>query len=202
MTSKRRGLAFLLTVSGITLTANALWIDAKAVLAQHLMRRAWSATEPGGRVRPWPWADTFPVARLSAADHDVDLIVLAGGSGRTMAFGPGHLDGSVKPGGFGNSVISGHRDTHFAFLEDLHPGDRLTVERPGSEVVSYVVAATAVVDEHATWVTEQGLKQTLTLVTCYPFRSPTPGGNQRYVVWADAEVERARASNQNGGSDV
>ena len=75
------------------------YIPAKAWLAQELMQRAWLRVSAGAdRAAPWPWADTWPVARLSAKSHDVDLIVLAGGSGRTLAFGPGHLGASALPG--------------------------------------------------------------------------------------------------------
>ncbi len=47
--------------------------------------------ETGAPVKPWPWADTHPVARLIAPAQDADVLVLAGASGRTLAFGPGHL---------------------------------------------------------------------------------------------------------------
>jgi sortase A len=56
------------------------YIPAKAWLAQELMQRAWVRTsEDDNRQVPWPWADTWPVARLSARAGAVDLIVLAGG---------------------------------------------------------------------------------------------------------------------------
>ena len=99
------------------------YIPAKAWLAQELMQRAWTrAAEHDERQVPWPWADTWPVARLSAKSGEVDLIILAGGSGRTLAFGPGHLSASSLPGEKGNSVIAGHRDTHFHFLRDVEIG--------------------------------------------------------------------------------
>ena len=66
------------------------YIHAKAKLAQSLIRGAWEKTLAGQKeVRPWPWADTWPVARLIVPRLKVDLFVLAGSSGRTMAFGPG-----------------------------------------------------------------------------------------------------------------
>ena len=99
------------------------YIPAKAWLAQELMQRAWNRAGTGDQQPvPWPWADTWPVARLSALAGDVDLIVLAGGSDRTLAFGPGHLSASAFPGTQGNSVIAGHRDTHFNFLQHLDVG--------------------------------------------------------------------------------
>ena len=51
-----------------------------------------------------------------------------------MAFGPGHLDGTPRPGEPGNAVVSGHRDTHFAFLRRLREGDAILVERPDGVV--------------------------------------------------------------------
>ena len=75
------------------------YIPAKAWVAQELMHRAWRKAEDGAQQpSPWPWADTWPVARLSAKGGDVELIVLEGGSGRTLAFGPGHLGISALPG--------------------------------------------------------------------------------------------------------
>ena len=97
------------------------YIPAKAWVAQELMQQAWRRARDGDQQpRPWPWADTWPVARLSAKGGDIELIVLAGESGRTLAFGPGHLSASVLPGQQGNSVIAGHRDTHFQFLQLLN----------------------------------------------------------------------------------
>ena len=92
------------------------YIPAKAWVAQELMQRAWAKSSDGAeRPPPWPWADTWPVARLLAKGGDIELIVLSGGTGRTLAFGPGHLDISALPGQIGNSIIAGHRDTHFQF---------------------------------------------------------------------------------------
>lgn len=71
------------------------WIYAKAGLAQLLLQRAWSRALQGeADPKPWPWADTSPVARLRAPGSGVDMIVLSGAYGRTLAFGPGHLASS------------------------------------------------------------------------------------------------------------
>lgn len=102
---------------------------AKAALAQHLLARAWDEARAGGtEPRPWSWADTHSVARLTVPNLGIDQLVLAGASGRVMAFGPGHHPGTAPPGASGNTVISGHRDTYFAFLADLRTGDRIALE--------------------------------------------------------------------------
>jgi sortase A len=161
------------------------YIPAKAWVAQELMNRAWQRTEGGaGPAAPWPWADTWPVAKLSARQGDVELIVLAGGSGRTLAFGPGHLSISALPGQVGNSVIAGHRDTHFQFLRYVDVGDSLHVELPDGRRHLYEVVHIDVVDSRRGALVLDTDEPMLSLVTCYPFDAMNPGGPMRYVVSA------------------
>jgi len=161
------------------------YIPAKAWLAQELMLRAWTRMLSGeSRVTPWPWADTWPVARLTARSGDVDLIVLAGGSGRTLAFGPGHLGASAMPGEVGNTVIAGHRDTHFQFLKDVQAGEVLTLESGRGLEHSYEVISVEIVDSRKAGLSLDADTAMLSLVTCYPFDAIEAGGPLRYVVTA------------------
>ena len=169
-------------------SGRAAWIEAKAHLAQALIRRAWQQTSAGaGDVRPWPWADTHPVARLLVPRRGVDMVVLAGASGRTLAFGPGHIEATARPGAPGNAVISGHRDTHFAFLRRLRSGDEVVIVGRDGRAHRYVVARMRVVDRRDSWVTADAGDTRLTLVTCYPFDALRPGGPLRYVVVAQSD---------------
>lgn len=162
------------------------WIPAKAWMAQEMMQRAWRRAEAGQTApAPWPWADTWPVARLSARGGDVDLIVLAGGSGRTLAFGPGHMNASVLPGEPGNSIIAGHRDTHFRFLQHLATGETLRIERPGGRGHLFRVVGIDVLDARRGSILLDTNIPTLSLVTCYPFDAANPGGPLRFVVTAE-----------------
>jgi len=161
------------------------YIPAKAWLAQELMQRAWlRAVGDDNRQAPWPWADTWPVARLQARSGEIDLIVLAGGSGRTLAFGPGHLSASALPGEAGNSVIAGHRDTHFSFLRELEVGESLVVERIGGRRYLYRIISIDVVDSRRGSLVLDTDDAILSLVTCYPFDAVQAGGPLRYVVTA------------------
>lgn len=161
------------------------YIPAKAWLAQGLMQRAWlRANNDVERPAPWPWADTWPVARLTAKSRDVDLIVLAGGSGRTLAFGPGHLSASAMPGETGNAVIAGHRDTHFRFLRSVEAGELLGIESSNGRQHVYKVLGTDVVDSRNASLVLDTDAAMLTLVTCYPFDAREPGGPLRYIVTA------------------
>lgn len=161
------------------------YIPAKAWVAQELMQRAWRKVEDGSAApAPWPWADTWPVARLSARDGDIELIVLEGGSGRTLAFGPGHLAVSVLPGENGNSIIAGHRDTHFQFLQYLREGDSIQVELASGRRHLYEVSNIDVVDSRRGSILLDTETPMLSLVTCYPFNALDAGGPMRYVVTA------------------
>jgi len=161
------------------------YIPAKAWLAQELMQRAWArAAEDDERQVPWPWADTWPVARMSAKSGEVDLIILAGASGRTLAFGPGHLSVSSLPGETGNSVIAGHRDTHFHFLRDVKIGESLMIEKIGGRKHLYKVIGIDVVDARRGSLLLDTEASILSLVTCYPFDEREAGSPLRYVVTA------------------
>lgn len=196
---KRRGalrgtllaLALVLAALGLWQAGGAAYIHAKAFVAQMLLESAWRARMagiPGAAARPWPWADTAPVGRLIVPRLDVDRIVLAGASGRTLAFAPGHLDGSAPIGRPGHTVIGGHRDTHFAFLRDIRTGDTIEVESPDGRRVGYTVDGTAIVDSRTARLRAIGGGSALTLVTCYPFDTIEPGGPLRLAVFARADA--------------
>src|SRR6185295_2381085 len=119
----RRLIVLALLLLGLGALVQGSWIFCKAAFAQVLLRRAWAEARAGApQARPWPWADTWPVARLMSPVRGVDLIVLEGATGSSMAFGPGHVQGSAAPGSLGNVALAGHRDTHFRFLQQLAPG--------------------------------------------------------------------------------
>ncbi len=175
----------VLALAGAAFFGHGVYILVKAEIAQVLLARAWERTLDGEEaVRPWSWADTWPVARLEAPGHGVDRIVLAGASGAVLAFGPGHLDGTADPGEDGHTVVAGHRDTHFEFLRDLEAGDELWLEDTGGDRRRYRVESFRIVTDADVSVLDPRHEDLLTLVTCYPFDTVVPGGPLRYVVRA------------------
>ena len=181
--------ALVLFAASAVFLGRGTWIFAKAQVAQVLLAHAWNETREDGRiVKPWPWADTWPVARLRVLRLGVDEIVLAGGNGQAMAFGPGHLSRTAAPGREGNIVLAGHRDTHFRFLRDLRPGDEILLEAAYGAPRSYRVTETAVMDFRDRRPLQASPEPTLTLITCYPFDAIVPGGPLRYVVRAAARI--------------
>lgn len=180
-----------LTVSvfaiGLWLVWEGLWMYAKAGLAQLLLQRAWTRSLEGEAMpKPWPWADTWPVARLRMPRLSVDLIVLAGAHGRTLAFGPGHVGSTTLPGQSGTMMLAGHRDTHFQFLKELQPDDRLEIVGTDGTTRRYRVTAQRIMDSQRDAIATSDEREELILVTCFPFDAITAGGPLRYVVRAEA----------------
>jgi sortase A len=180
-----KALLIVLPLCGMWQIGSASYIHAKAILAQVLLETAWDKTVHGQQeVKPWPWADTWPISRLDVPGLGIDRIVLAGASGSSLAFGPGHLFGSPLPGQQGNTVIAGHRDTHFRFLKDIQPGELIQLQSVGGKMIVYEVSETIIVDEKQAEYLANTSENTLTLITCYPFDAIRPGGPLRYLVIA------------------
>ena len=184
--------AHLLTLSLLLGGAWSLWqggyIHAKAQLAQLLIASAWSHTLQGERkVRPWPWADTWPVACLDVPRLAIRRFVLAGASGSTLAFGPGQLFVPTPPQETIPTLIAGHRDTHFRFLKDLRPGDELRLQTADGRTTRYRIEDLLIADASDTALLQHDRDtSSLILITCYPFDALVPGGPLRYLVRARA----------------
>ncbi|HET8800510.1 MAG TPA: class GN sortase [Marinobacter sp.] len=187
-----RLLALLLT-SSATLLVFGLWIPLKAVLAQELLAMAWAESQARQvDTRPWPWADTWPVARLALPGLNESMIVLAGTHGESLAFGPGLLTGGEDRQAA--VIIAGHRDTHFRALRNLRSGSPLQLQGRDGQWQHYQVWATRVVDSRVAMIDTRNLADgTLLLVTCYPFDSIDAGGPLRYVVEARLETPASPA---------
>ena len=180
--------AVAVIAAGVVCVSEAVWIHAKASLAQVLIGAAWRREQAGSSsARPWPWADTRPLAQLTFGEgaNAPRFMVLEGSSGRNLAFGPAHDPASVMPGEAGNSVIEGHRDTHFALLRNVGVGDTLQVKTLAGRDIAFSVTSVRIVDSRRTRISLHADGPRLTLVTCYPFDAVVPGGPLRLIVTAD-----------------
>lgn len=180
--------AFLTGVLGLALLAGGLAIPAKAWLAQILLDRAWAGTIAGAEdTKPWPWADTVPVARITLPYRPDPLVVLEGATGRSLAFAPGWVHGTARPGRIGTSVIAAHRDTHFAGLDGLRNGDWVEVTDVEGRATRFEVIDHAVMHRESARLPVLPGEALLALVTCWPLDAVVPGGPERLVVLARAE---------------
>lgn len=185
----------------------------KANVAQYLLNQAWEKqsiyeksnttnTAEGRQIKPWPWADFYPVAKLSFDRMKITQIVLNNDSGQALAFGPG-VNQRLGTNIASNQevvVIAAHNDTHFSILNDLQLNDNLTLTLKSGVQQTFTVDNTLVIDlqtQQLVMTIEQGenheqasnhksqdkpIKE-LILVTCYPFGGISNDTNFRYVVY-------------------
>jgi sortase A len=178
--------AALVSSVGLWLIGDALYIHAKALLAQVLLERAFAASMTSGKaVKPWSWADTWPVARIAVPRLGAHAIVLEGGSGQALAFGPGHVERTPDAGEPGTAVYAAHRDTHFGFLGNIEAGDEIVVTGRTGTTAHFRVTHTEVVRWDSSGIDPTAPGRHLVLATCWPLDSMV-AGPLRYVVHADA----------------
>jgi sortase A len=124
----------------------------------------------------------LPLAVLRIPKIGLEVPVLEGTDDLTLNRGVGHIEGTPRPGDFGNIGIAGHRDGFFRGLKDIAVGDRFgLVTIAGDE--TYEVDRITIVSPDDVSVLDDGPVESLTLVTCYPFYF-VGDAPQRYIVRA------------------
>jgi len=138
-----------------------------------------SATTPE---RPYP-SDGSAVAVLTVARLGFSTIVVEGAEEGELSLGPGHIRGTSLPDGGGNVGVAGHRDTFFRPLRLIRKDDTIQVTTHEGEY-EYKVVSTEIVGPADIQVLYPTGRETLTLVTCYPFEFVGPAP-KRFIVRAD-----------------
>jgi sortase A len=174
-------------VIALGLLASSLWIPIKAEIAQVLLQRAFAESVASGKlVKPWSWADTWPVAEIRVPRLKASAIVLHGSTGEALAFGPTYLPDTPMPGARGTSVLAAHRDTHFAFLKDVVVGDEVIVQRKDGLIFHFRITESWVAKWNASGINRHAPGHNLVLSTCWPLDGVTQG-DERLIVQAVLE---------------
>jgi sortase A len=177
--------AVLCIIGAITLLGKSCWITLKAEVAQILLHKAFTQSMASGEnIKPWSWADTWPVAEVRVPRIGAEAIVLNGATSEALAFGPAWLPDTPKPGEPGTTVIAAHRDTHFAFLKHVAINDKIQITRTDGLSFNYKVTNLRIANWNTSGIDRHARGHHLVLSTCYPFDALTRG-NQRYIVEAE-----------------
>lgn len=112
------------------------------------------------------------LTRLEIPKIDVDVVVVEGTSLAALRAGAGHYPDSPLPGEAGNVAIAGHRTTYgkpFNRLDELEPGDKVTLTTPIGRHVYEITSRPGVVDP-GDWsiINDVPRGSWLTLTSCHP----------------------------------
>ena len=142
-----------------------------ALRMRFLARRTRARTGPGGAL-----------GRIIAPAAGIDSVVVHGTDTASLRKGPGHFPSTALPGQGGTVAVAGHRTTYqapFRDIDDLRPGDRISVEMPYG-TFRYRVEGRRIVSPRAWWVVRNVSYPRLVLTACHPRYSAA----QRIVVFA------------------
>ena len=177
-----------LVIIGGVMSIQASWLPTKAWVSQQLINYSWqqsmTAQKPSVAIKPWPWADTYPIAELIFQRLDKSIVVLNGGDPTTLAFSAGAVAPFNQPKATTPFVVAGHRDSHFAFLEDTAMKDVISLVDGQGKTQLYQVQNIDIVDATTGQLPLIADEKTLVLITCYPFNQLGNDSNERYVITA------------------
>jgi sortase A len=130
---------------------------------------------------PTPGPEQALGIRIEAIE--VNAPIVQGDGWEELKRGVGQHIGSADPGQKGNLVLTGHDDIYgevFKDLDQLEEGDEIVIYS-ANNTYTYVVRETQIVAPTDVEVMEQTPEETLTLISCYPYRID----NKRIVVFAE-----------------
>lgn len=146
-----------------------------------LRERPEPAQAAAPRRRPRPYRGAI-VGRIEIARLGLSNMIIEGVTEPELRFGPGHIPGTALPGERGNVAIAGHRDRVFRPLRSIQANDFIQlVTLDGT--YGYRVVSTQIVGPSDVQVLNPTRRDTLTLVTCYPFYFVGPAP-KRFIVRA------------------
>ena len=146
---------------------------------------------PGSPLRPSMLIGRIQIPRLNVA-----AMVREGADTGTLSRAVGHIPGTALPGAPGNVGLAGHRDTFFRALSKIKKHDVINFTTVEGNF-RYQVESTTIVGPRDVGVLAASDRDTLTLVTCYPFYY-IGSAPKRFIVRATQIATNQRPQQQRG----
>lgn len=174
--------SWALLIFGSALTGHGISLYFTAEQEQERARLKWLSVKPSRPEAENEW-DSGVVARISFDRLRREVFVYGDENPANLKKGPVWLRMTRSFAAQGNTVVAGHRDTHFRFLKDARVGD---VFRVDDAVIhrTYRIKEMRVVRPEDRSLLAPEAKKVITLVTCYPFYM-VGRANRRMIVRAE-----------------
>lgn len=174
-------LSYSLVVVGLLCVGKALFIVAEAEAHQSGVLRAFSEPDSGRAGEPKLPPGAIARMRFPRLYREVNL--WADADPDNLKKGPVWLHLTESFASTGNTVVAGHRDTHFRFLKDAKVGDIFEVEQDTLHY-TFRISSIRIVGPTDRALLAPTETKTVTLVTCYPFHV-VGRANRRMIVRAE-----------------
>lgn len=162
-------IAAALILTGALLVSKSAYFYSKGFIGQFLIERAWEKYRTVGEPVEVPgFEGRYPAGRLIIPAVNISSVLLGSATEESLALGPGHIEGTARPGEFGNTAVAGHRDTFFRPLRRIKSGDIIILEYLTGTKFYEVDKIRIVKPTDIEWL-EKSSEDMITLVTCYPF---------------------------------
>ena len=103
---------------------------------------------------------------LSITEVGLVVPILEAADPATLSRGVGHVPGTALPGGLGNLVLAGHRDSYFRPLRNVRSGMQIEVATQAGKW-QYAIDSTEIVTPDQVSILDIGERPEMTLITCY-----------------------------------
>lgn len=172
-----RWIQYGFTAAGLAALAycGAAWMEARFYQAnaarqfdRELVAREVRTTTPHISLEPAIPENGQLLGRLEIQRVGLSVMVIEGDDRGDLERAAGHIPGTALPGRHGNVGIAAHRDTFFRPLRSIRPSDKIILQSLNG-VWNYQVVSTRIVYPNDVQVLYPTGKDTLTLVTCFPF---------------------------------
>ena len=149
-------------VCGVVFATEQIEANAAAQVATRISRAAEGSKSPPAQ------SGNVVIGRLEIHALGLSVPMMRDYDSASLIRGVGHVPGTAVPGGLGNLVLAGHRDTFFRPLRNIRPGMELRVSDTRG-TWAYQVDGTEIVTPDQVRVLDIGERPEMTLITCYPF---------------------------------
>jgi sortase A len=147
-------------------------------------------TEPGRPALTARLTVGAVIGRIDVPRLKFSALAREGSDVRTLRNGVGHVPETAMPGEPGNATFAGYRDTVFRNLEGLKNGDEIVMTTT-TGTYQYLVTATRVIAASEPLTLTPNQRNTLTLVTSYPF-DYIGVAPERFIVRAEPVAQARR----------
>ena len=149
----------------------------------------WSAGRKQAFKQVLAFGQEMPLAILRVDEVALEVPVYGSTDEWNLNRGAGWIEGTSRIGERGNVGVAAHRDGYFRALEKVELGQRVVLETLGG-TIDYRITGIRIVTPDAVEVLAPTARDSITLVTCYPFYY-LGAAPQRFIVTAERIDPRA-----------